>query len=300
MPAVSVAARTKPLRGPLPGGREGATVRVRPLLAGKVMAPPGYFARPKGPVAVPRAFLTRRRHWVALPVPAFLVDHPAAGPVLVDTGFHASVATSPKDNLGALAARLYDLRMESAIPAQLEALGIDAHEVRTVVMTHLHLDHASGVVAFPHATFVVSAREWEAAATGRALHGYRPRQFDHAFDWRTVDYEGADVGSFASFGRSVDLFGDGSVRLVSTPGHSPGHQSLVLRLGGARELLLCGDAAARRRAIDEGELPALVADEHRYRRSLAEIRRYVEQTPDAVVVCGHDPEGFAALREVYH
>lgn len=265
------------------------------------MAPPGFWDRPSGPLPQPRAFLVPKKRWTPVPIPAFLIDHPTAGPVLVDCGLHASVAVDPKDNLGRVGATLYDLRMtpEQAIPAQLEALGVDARAIRTVVMTHLHYDHASGVGQFPGATFVVAKREWEAATRQGALHGYRTRQFDYAFDWRTLDYDRVDVDSFASFGRSFDLFGDGSIRLLSTPGHSPGHQSLVLRLGGGRELLLTGDAAHRRRAIDEGELQLLCDDDHLYRRSLGEIRRYVAQTPDAVVICGHDPEGFAALREVY-
>ncbi|HEU4656931.1 MAG TPA: N-acyl homoserine lactonase family protein [Capillimicrobium sp.] len=295
-----VAAEPKPLTGPLPGGRSGATVRVRPLLGAEIMAPPAFWSRPGGPLWLPRAFLARRSTWVPVPIPAFLVDHPTAGAILVDTGLHASVAGDPRDNLGRLGAAMYDIRMrpEQAIPAQLEALGVDPHEVRIVVMTHLHYDHASGVSQFPNATFVVSRAEWEAASTLGARQGYRSRQFDHAFDWRTIDYEHADLESFATFGRSFDLLGDGSVRLVFTPGHTPGHQSLVLRLGD-RELLLTGDAAHRRRAIDDGELQLLCADDHLYRRSLGEIRRYVQQTPGAEVICGHDPEGWAALREVY-
>lgn len=295
-----VVAEPRPFTHPLPGGRAGATVRVRPLLIAQMKAPPAFFRRPGGPLAIPRGLATRRSRWVPVPIPAFLVDHPSAGAILVDTGLHASVASNPADSLGALAARLYDVEMraEQAAPAQLEALGVDPHAVRAVVMTHLHYDHASGVVQFPEATFVVSAAEWEAASSGGLRQGYRPRQFDHAFDWRTIDYEHSDVDSFASFGRSVDLLGDGSIRLVSTPGHSLGHQSLVLRLAG-RELLLTGDAAYRREAIDTGELPLLVADEHRYRRSLAELRRYLEQTPATVIVCGHDPEGWRALDEVY-
>ena len=272
---MSVAAEPKPLTAPLPGG---------PL-----------------PLALARAFLSRKSGWSPLPVPVFLIDHPSVGPILVDCGLHASVASDPRDNLGRLGAAMYDLRMEpgQGIPAQLEALGVDPHGVKVVVMTHLHPDHASGVGQFPEATFVVTRDEWAAATTGGARQGYRPRQFDYAFDWRTVDFGRPEVDSFASFGRSLDLFGDGSVRLVATPGHSAGHQSLVLRLGGGRELLLTGDAALRRRAIDGGELQLLCDDDHLYRRSLNEIRRYVEQTPDATVICGHDAEGFKALRDIY-
>lgn len=300
-----VAAEPRPLARPLPGGREDATVRVRPLLSAEVLAPePGFYDRPSGPLplAMARVLAGRRASWRPTPIPAFLIDHPGAGPVLVDTGLHASVATDPRDNLGALGARMYAIRMrpEQAIPAQLEALGVDAHAVGVVVMTHLHYDHASGVSQFPQATFVVTRAEWQAASSGGTFQGYRARQFDHAFDWRTIDYEagGELVGSFAAFGRSVDLFGDGSVRLVSTPGHTPGHQSLVVRLHD-RELLLTGDAAYRRRTIDPGERPLLIADEHRFVRSLGEIRRYLRLTPSAEVICGHDPDAWPRLAEVY-
>ncbi|MFN8201747.1 MAG: N-acyl homoserine lactonase family protein [Solirubrobacteraceae bacterium] len=297
---MGVAAEPKSYTHALPGGRPRATVRVRPLLTGEILAPPAFFRRPGGACSVPRALLAPRRSWSPVPIPAFLVEHPGAGSVLVDAGLHASVAVSPADNLGPLGARLYHVRMraEQAVPAQLEALGVDPLSVRAVVMTHLHYDHASGVSAFPEATFVVARAEWEAAASGGMLRGYRPRQFDHAFDWRAIDWSSPGLSSFAAFGRSVDLFDDGSVRLVSTPGHSPGHQSVVLRLHD-RELLLTGDAAYRRQAITDGERPLLCADEHLYRRSLSEIRAYVERTPSAVVIYGHDPEGWAQLDEVY-
>ncbi|WP_259312187.1 N-acyl homoserine lactonase family protein [Capillimicrobium parvum] len=297
---MGVATEPKAYTHALSGGRPGATVRVRPLLTGEINAPPAFFRRPDGPLAIPRGLLAPRRLWSPVPIPAFLVDHPGAGPLLIDTGLHASVASAPAASLGTLAARMYDIRMEASqsVPAQLEGLGVEPRSVRAVVMTHLHYDHASGVSAFPEATFVVARAEWDAAASGRMLQGYRPRQFDHAFDWRAIDYASTSLDSFAGFGRSVDLLGDGSIRLVFTPGHSAGHQSVVLRLHD-RELLLTGDAAYRRTAIEEGELPLFCADEHLYRRSLSEIRAYVERTPNAVVICGHDPQGWAELDAVY-
>ena len=176
---------------------------------------------------------------------------------------------------------------EESVPAQLRALGVDPSALRTVVMTHLHFDHAGAISEFPSATFVVDAREWTAAADGSERDGYIRRQFDHGFDWRLVDFEGPAADSFATFGRSVDLFGDGSVRLVSTPGHSAGHLSVVLRLR-EREALLCGDAAYTLDAIENDAVPYVVEDEHRYRRSLREIQLYLEQTPDALVVPGHE------------
>ena len=90
------------------------------------------------------------------------------------------------------------------------------------------------------------------------------------------------VSSFASFGHAIDLFADGSVRLLSTPGHTKGHMSVLLRLQSGRELLLTGDAAYSRATIDEGLVPLFCDDVHRYMRSLREIRRYLELTPSAL------------------
>src|SRR5207302_8641251 len=113
------------------------------------------------------------------------------------------------------------------------------------------------------------------------------RQFDTAFDWRMLDYDADPVQSFATFAKSFDLFGDGSVRLVSTPGHTLGHQSVVLRTGSG-EVLVVGDAAYTERELRGEVMPLIVADSHLHGRSLREMRRYVAQTPAAVVVPGHD------------
>jgi N-acyl homoserine lactone hydrolase len=300
---MATAAEPRPARLPLPGGREGATVRVQPLLCAQMIAPPGLVHRSEGRLAPLRALGVGAAHddWPQFPVQAFLVEHPGAGPMLVDTGFHAAVAVDPRQGIGRLGGLIFkDLQMDSgqAVPGQLRERGIDPADVGTVVLTHLHSDHASGISQFPDATFVLSTSEWEAAAEGGVTDGYVKRQFDHAFDYRLLDFESDAADSFASFGRSLDLFGDGSVRIVFTPGHTPGHCSVVLRLSG-RELLLTSDAAYTERTITETALPYRMADEHRFRRSLREIQLYIEQRPDALVVPGHDMAAFRRLDSIY-
>jgi glyoxylase-like metal-dependent hydrolase (beta-lactamase superfamily II) len=300
---MATAAEPRPAELPLPGGREGASVRLHPLLTGRMIGPPAWFLRQDGRLAWRRAlgFGVPRREWLQVPVPCFLVEHPRAGPVLIDTGLHASVAVEPAKNMGRLSLIVFkDLRMEpeQAAAAQLRARGIEPAEVKVVVMTHLHVDHASAISDFPDATFVVSTTEW-AAATGQGrLHGYVRRQFDHAFDYRLLDFEGPDASSFASFGRSFDLFGDGSVRCVYTPGHTPGHMSVVLRLR-RREALVAGDAVYLRRNLEEMRLSHRTADDHLSQRSLREIRRYAQETPDALIVPGHDWQAWEELDPVY-
>jgi N-acyl homoserine lactone hydrolase len=167
-----------------------------------------------------------------------------------------------------------------------------------VIMTHLHPDHASAISDFPEATFLVSKAEWEAASHGGQRDGYVKRQFDHGFEYRLVDFDSNDANSFSGFARSFDVFGDGSVRLAFTPGHTAGHMSVVVQTPHG-EVLLAGDAIFMRRTLDDEHLPHLLFDEHLFRRSLREIKQYVKETPDAVVVPGHDWEAWQELEPVY-
>jgi glyoxylase-like metal-dependent hydrolase (beta-lactamase superfamily II) len=299
---MAAAAEPQPASLPLPGGRDRAVVRVHPITTGTVMYPVDALFTGGGRLAFARS-LGFRSERIEIPIPCFLLEHPTAGPFLVDTGHHASMAVDPKGSYGPILGRgaAGHIRMASdeAMPDQLRARGVDPRDIKLVVMTHLHLDHASGVAQFPDATFIVTAREWEAATDGRGLRGgYVRRQFDHAFDWRTIDFDGDEVSSYKSFGRTLDLFGDGSVRLAYTPGHTLGHMSVVVRTASG-EFLIAGDAAYAMRTIKESAMPFGPHDEHEFRRSLKEVQRYLQQTPDAAVCPGHDLEAFRALKPVY-
>lgn len=299
---MGVTAQPRAVELPLPGGRDGASVRVHPLKVAEQDAPPQFWDGGLSAATTIRAFLTPHSRWIALPIPAFLVEHPEAGPILVDTAFDAIVATDRAANLGRAAATIHRPRMtpEDAVPAQLRARGVDPAAVRLVVMTHLHYDHASGAGQFPGATFVCDAREWKAASDGGLLQGYHPPHLRPELDWATIDFEGGAAEPAAGFERTLDLLGDGSIRLASTPGHTAGHTSVLLRLAGGRELLLAGDAAYARRTIDERLVPLFMAGKRRdYERSLDQIARYADGHPDAVVICGHDPWSWPALAPVY-
>lgn len=299
----ATAAEPRPAELPLKGGRPEATVRLHPLLTGRAIGPEPWFLREEGRLAWRRAIGLRlpKDEWLDLPVPAFLVEHPGVGPILIDTGFHPSVAVNPKQNLGRMAPFIFrDLQMDpsDAVSARLRKRHIHPSEVRVVVMTHLHLDHASAIAEFPEATFIVSKPEWAAATNSGPRDGYVKRQFDHGFDYRLVDFGSAATSSFAGFGRSLDLFGDASVRVVSTPGHSAGHMSVLLRAK-ERELLVAGDAIYLRRTLDEEHLPFRMDDEHLFRRSLREIRQYAKQTPGALIIPGHDWQAWQELEPAY-
>ena len=298
-------AQARKLSEPLPGGGSaGVAVKVEPLLGGSIQAPRQFFESKGGRLAKVRmlGIGTPRSRWWLVPIPVFLITHPTAGPILVDTGLHGSVATKPSANLGKLIARFARPRIEPGrdIPAQLRERGIDALDLPIVILTHLHFDHSSGISEYPKATFVASEAEWEAATTDPRpfLRGYRPAHYDYLFDYRTVDFDGPGIASYASFGRSFDLFGDGSVRLAYTPGHSAGHCSVIARLRD-RDLVIAGDAIYTQAQLEGGDPPPRPLDMHNWRRSLGELQQFARTYPKAEVIPGHDPERWATVAKSY-
>ncbi len=290
------------LTSPLPGGRQGASVVLHPMVCAYMDSPPEFMAMTGGKLKAVRQALFSRKDQVKLPIVAFLVEHPGVGPIIIDTGFHPSVATDPKQNLGRLYAAIYniDMRPEQAISAQLrEQKGIEPADVRVAVMTHLHMDHASAISEFTSATFVLGSGEWHSFHAARPrLRGYVRHHVDHAVEYKEVPYDSATIDSYSTFGRAFDLFGDGSVRLVHTPGHTHGHQSVILRLRD-REALVTGDAVYFLRTIDDERRGWVMADEHKWHRSIGEIRLYRRENPDALIIPGHDPEAWAGLAPRY-
>jgi N-acyl homoserine lactone hydrolase len=302
---MKVHVEAKPLHEPLAGGTPGATVSVEPLIAGSVTWPRTMMERPGGRLETLKLLrsLLSGQPAATVPCPAYLIRHPSAGAILVDTGLHPSVATDGSENFGGLAARVGKPSLEAGadVPAQLRSRGLEPGEVPVVVMTHMHLDHTSAISEFPSSTFVVSEVEWKAATVGPRplLNGYRRAHFDYAFDYRTVDFDRGGIDSYSSFARCFDLFGDGAIRLAYTPGHSAGHMSVIARMK-ERDFVIGGDAVYTEGQLDgSAPLAPRPFDAHNYRRSLQELRLFRREYPQAIVTPGHDPSFFAKLGDRY-
>jgi glyoxylase-like metal-dependent hydrolase (beta-lactamase superfamily II) len=302
---MKVHVEAKPVHEPLAGGTPGATVSVEPIVTGRCSLPRMWMESPGGhfvTAKILRAALTGK-DTVAVPIPTFLIRHPSAGAVVIDTGLHPSVATDAKGNLGGVASHFAkaDLAAGEDLPAQLRERGLDAGQIPVVVMTHMHFDHTSAISEFPNSTFVISETEWEAATVGSrpALNGYRHAHYDYAFDYRTVDFDRGGIDSYATFGRTFDLFDDGSIILAFTPGHSPGHMSVIARLK-EREFVIGGDVIYTMGQL-EGSAPlaARPFDAHNYRRSLQELKLFHREFPAAVVTAGHDAAFYNGLDARY-
>jgi glyoxylase-like metal-dependent hydrolase (beta-lactamase superfamily II) len=168
----------------------------------------------------------------------------------------------------------------------LKRLSVGPDSVRYVVQTHLHIDHTGALGHFPSATVVVHARELEAArgAEPPVASGYLREDYERPhLRWQPADGE-------------LDLYGDGVIRQLETPGHPAGHMSVLLRLGGTGAVLLTGDASDSA-AEWEGKHPprGLFSPDHAT-RSLETLRRVARDT-SALIVFGHDPDDWAQHRQ---
>jgi N-acyl homoserine lactone hydrolase len=296
-----------PAELPLPGGQTDASVILHPLLCAEMGGPIGWFHRAQGPTATLKALGigVPAEQNVSVPIVAFLVEHPSAGLILIDTGFHGSVAgAGPERNrnlgpVGRILARDLRMRPEQAVAAQLRTRGIDPADVGLVVMTHLHFDHASALADFPGATVLVAEPEWRSArGRGGALRGYSSAQLDPRPRYRTLDFTATPARVRGAFAQTLDVFGDGSVTLAFTPGHSRGHLSVILRLS-MREALIAGDAIYTMATLRDGERPWRSEDTKAFERSLSAIQAYNREHPDALIVPGHDMEHWQGLDEHY-
>ena len=279
-----------------------AAVEVDVIVTGWLQMPAAYVFRGPGPA--PRRLATviggalvpggERLH---APCLAYVLGHPSAGTILIDTGFHPDATSDRRREFGLAMSLLF---RSLAIPGEsyeerLRRLNVEPREVERVVMTHLHGDHTSGMRLLPRARFVCTRREWEAAhASGAAARGYHASHLPPGSRVDLLDLEG-DGEPHGPFAATLDLLGDGSVRLVSTPGHTAGHMSVLVRVPGGRRLLIVGDAAYTLCSIREGILPLLTASDELASRSLRDLKAFAEGEPEAVLVPSHDPEAWRAV-----
>lgn len=267
------------------------------MVAGDLVAPNAYVFRPGGPMPLRLPALLRPGGpSFHMPMLWFALRHPSQGTILVDTGMHPDALRDLRGDFGTFLGLMFRNTRpgEQAFEEQLAGLGIEPAEIKLVVMTHLHVDHTGGMRLLPEAEFVCSKREWK-AAHGRspALAGVVPGHLPDSSRVRLIDFE-REGEAYGPFGQSVDLLGDGSIRLLSTPGHTPGHMSVLVRRPEGQALLV-GDAAYTRRSIEEEILPFLTVDDKLYLRSLREIRAFAEREPDVPLVPFHDPDAWREL-----
>ena len=234
------------------------------------------------------------RSWTKpLPIYAWAIET-NEGVIVVDTGETARTSEPgyfPRWHpYFRLAVRLF-VTPEQEIGAQLVRLGIRPDDVRTVILTHLHTDHAGGLHHFPKSEIMVSDVELGLAKglAGR-LRGYLPNRWPTWFAPRSIRFE---EFPFGPFDRSVRVTSDGKVVIVPTPGHTPGHVSVIV-VDGDVSYFLAGDASYTQQALVERQVDGVSPRESVARRTLEMILRYAHDRP-TVYLPTHDAESAGRL-----
>lgn len=215
----------------------------------------------------------------SLSAPCFLITHPK-GSLLWDTGLGDEIAatkggvdTDPETHV----------QVDTTLGEQLAALGKSPADITYVAFSHLHFDHTGNAKRFTGSTWILNKREvaWARSDEAQGL---------------------VDLDSLANLSApkqvlidgDYDVFGDGSVRILRTPGHTPGHQVLMLRLAGAGNVILSGDLFHTKENEKEGRVPTFNVNRADTLASIDRVARLL-RTKRARLYVQHAPEDVAAL-----
>ena len=221
---------------------------------------------------------------VLIPIPWFHIRHPK-GDIVIDGGNAREVVTNARDHWGPVADSFFPVMADDDFCVNaMKKAGYDPDAVKYVIQSHLHHDHTGAIGNFGNAKHVVRRREYEYAFTPDwfTAQAYCRKDFDKpGLSWEFLD----DTPI-------IDFYGDDTVLLVSTPGHSVGHQSFLVKLASGQRMLLAIDAVMFIDHFERRGVPGLTTSMIEAVRSIELVRGLCERR-GAILVPGHDASALA-------
>ena len=223
---------------------------------------------------------------IDIPVPMYIIDHPE-GLIVFDTGMNINVVPDHGEEYWGPVAQAFTPTMtrDQGIDEQLQQIGKSTSDVKYVIHSHFHLDHAGNINMFPNATHIVRKAELKNA--------WWPEQFQRAA-YVLDDYKNTRNFNFIEVIDDMDLFGDGSVELIDTKGHTQGHQSLIVRLPNTGTVILAADAAYMPENL-QGTIPGIVWNVEEAMNSI-ERMKMIRDRENGEIWLGHSMEQFQTRR----
>ncbi|POR34219.1 Uncharacterized protein TPAR_05579 [Tolypocladium paradoxum] len=286
-----------------PASDEQIYVTVSPISGGKITLPERFFTEP----ADQHAYHT-------VPSLAFHIIHPVPNchphRIMFDLGLRSSVTnySEPQQQ------HLQNRKPYTVGPGVAEALRqekIDASDIDIVILSHVHYDHHGDPEHFPKAKFLVgpgTLHLLEHGLPSTSSHQHFAKDLlprDQTVELPEIseansDYKWDTMGSFSS----IDVFGDGSIYVLNSPGHLPGHINLLCRVSAGKWVCLCGDAYHDRRLLtgerdiaywtgQDGSVCCIHNDPNAARQALGQLRE-LAATGDVELIGAHDALWYAA------
>jgi N-acyl homoserine lactone hydrolase len=162
-----------------------------------------------------------------------------------------------------------------SIVDQLAKGGIKPDQIKYVGISHYHADHTGQIDSFPKATLLIGAKEWEAITSPKPAQGVNFKPFE---SWIKGDskVEPQPIDK--------DVFGDGSVIMLRTPGHTPGHSSLLVKLAEKGPVILSGDAVHFRENLDTDGVPAFNFDRAETVASIERLKKIAANLKGQIII----------------
>ena len=222
-----------------------------------------------------------------LPIYAWVIEH-TEGVIVVDTGETAQTSEAgyfPRwQPYYKLAVRM-NVPPEQEIGPQMKNLGLEPGDVQQVILTHLHTDHAGGMHHFPNSKFLVSEKEYQSAlGLPGMIQGYLPHRWPKWFSPEFIQLEPKDIGPFEE---SYTVTKASDVIIVPTPGHTPNHTSVIVKIDGI-SYFLAGDTSYTQELLLEKHPDGVSPNPEIARQTMDKILRYAKSEP-TVYLPTHDP-----------
>ena len=199
---------------------------------------------------------------IRIPVYCFLVRH-SKGNVIIDTGFSSNFSNTWGKRL-----KFYKPILEKDLIEYLKERNI---KINFIINTHLHIDHCENNSYFKGAEVIVQKKEFEAACNPKPYQVLAyPDKIDKNLNYRLID------GDF-------DLFGDGTIKIIKTEGHTEGHQSVLLNVDG-KNIFIAGDACYTSENLKYNCLPGILWSPDK----IMECYERIRNLKNTKIIFGHE------------